>query len=73
MNYQHLMPTHYTLNVDLKDVVTVDVLQIKDKKVAACKIIKERFEKRFKTRKLGDSLQNLGFEDFVGIVVFKVL
>ncbi|PNX58477.1 60S ribosomal protein l27-like, partial [Trifolium pratense] len=27
VNYQHLMPTRYTLDVDLKEVVTVDVLQ----------------------------------------------
>ncbi|KAK8491257.1 hypothetical protein V6N11_051269 [Hibiscus sabdariffa] len=51
VNYQHLMPTRYTLDVDLKDVVTVDALQTKDKKVAACKATKERFEERFKTGK----------------------
>ncbi|KAF2308261.1 hypothetical protein GH714_039606 [Hevea brasiliensis] len=33
VNYQHLMPTRYTLDVDLKDVVTVDALQSKEKKV----------------------------------------
>ncbi|KAE8685230.1 60S ribosomal protein L27 [Hibiscus syriacus] len=27
VNYQHLMPTRYTLDVDLKDVVTVDALR----------------------------------------------
>ncbi|KAK8588587.1 hypothetical protein V6N12_023016 [Hibiscus sabdariffa] len=51
VNYQHLMPTRYTLDVDLKDVVAVDALQTKDKKVAACKATKERFEERFKTGK----------------------
>ncbi|KAK5810994.1 hypothetical protein PVK06_026311 [Gossypium arboreum] len=51
VNYQHLMPTRYTLDVDLKDTVTVDALQTKDKKVATCKTIKQRLEERFKTGK----------------------
>ncbi|TYH57093.1 hypothetical protein ES332_D08G065700v1 [Gossypium tomentosum] len=51
VNYQHLMPTRYTLDVDLKDTVTVDALQTKDKKVATCKTIKQRMEERFKTGK----------------------
>ncbi|KAI9194718.1 hypothetical protein LWI28_008592 [Acer negundo] len=51
VNYQHLMPTRYTLDVDLKDVVTGDALQSKDKKVTAAKETKKRFEDRFKTGK----------------------
>jgi large subunit ribosomal protein L27e len=51
VNYQHLMPTRYTLDVDLKEVVTGDVLQSKDKKVTALKEAKKRFEERFKTGK----------------------
>ncbi|KAG4132907.1 hypothetical protein ERO13_D08G061200v2 [Gossypium hirsutum] len=51
VNYQHLMPTRYTLDVDLKDTVTVDALQTKDKKVATSKTIKQRMEERFKTGK----------------------
>ncbi|MBA0553453.1 hypothetical protein Golob_012634 [Gossypium lobatum] len=51
VNYQHLMPTRYTLDVDLKDTVTIDALQTKDKKVATCKTIKQRLEERFKTGK----------------------
>jgi large subunit ribosomal protein L27e len=45
------MPTRYTLDVDLKEVVTGDVLQSKDKKVTALKEAKKRFEDRFKTGK----------------------
>ncbi|XWS30938.1 hypothetical protein CRYUN_Cryun23aG0033900 [Craigia yunnanensis] len=48
VNYQHLMPTRYTLDVDLKDVITVDALQTKDKKVAACKATNERFKDKIK-------------------------
>lgn len=51
VNYTHIMPTRYTLDVDLKDVVTPDVLQSRDKKVTAAKDIKKRFEERFKTGK----------------------
>ncbi|XP_042394103.1 60S ribosomal protein L27-3-like [Zingiber officinale] len=51
VNYNHIMPTHYTLNVDLKDIVTLDVLQTRDKKVAASKEVKAHFEERFKTGK----------------------
>ncbi|KAF3951342.1 hypothetical protein CMV_022994 [Castanea mollissima] len=45
------MPTRYTLDVDLKDVVAVDSLQSKDKKVTAAKETKKRLEERFKTGK----------------------
>ncbi|KAI4318930.1 hypothetical protein MLD38_032583 [Melastoma candidum] len=51
VNYRHLMPTRYTLDVDLKDVVTIDSLQSKDKKVTASKETKKRLEERFKTGK----------------------
>ncbi|MFS7958644.1 putative ribosomal protein L27e [Helianthus anomalus] len=51
VNYNHIMPTRYTLDVDLKDVVTADVLTSRDKKVTACKETKARFEERFKTGK----------------------
>lgn len=51
VNYQHLMPTRYTLDVELKDVVTIDALQSKDKKVTALKETKKKFEERFKTGK----------------------
>lgn len=51
VNYQHLMPTRYTLDVDLKEVVTIDALQSKDKKVTALKETKKKFEERFKTGK----------------------
>ncbi|XP_020221499.1 60S ribosomal protein L27 [Cajanus cajan] len=51
VNYQHLMPTRYTLDVDLKDAVTPDALHAKDKKVTALKETKKRLEDRFKTGK----------------------
>ncbi|KAF1894883.1 hypothetical protein Lal_00022377 [Lupinus albus] len=51
VNYQHLMPTRYTLDVDLKDAVNPDVLSAKDKKVTSLKETKKRLEERFKTGK----------------------
>ena len=51
VNYTHIMPTRYTLDVDLKDVVSADVLASRDKKVTACKEVKAKFEERFKTGK----------------------
>ncbi|KAG8365226.1 hypothetical protein BUALT_Bualt18G0082300 [Buddleja alternifolia] len=45
VNYNHIMPTRYTLDVDLKDVVSPDALVSRDKKVTACKEIKaSRFD-----------------------------
>nr|AFW90619.1 ribosomal protein L27 [Solanum tuberosum] len=51
VNYNHIMPTRYTLDVDLKEAVTVDCLQSRDKKVTAAKEAKAKFEERFKTGK----------------------
>ncbi|WCJ25806.1 60S ribosomal protein L27 [Euphorbia peplus] len=51
VNYNHLMPTRYTLDVDLKDAVNPEVLVTKDKKVTSAKEVKKRFEDRFKTGK----------------------
>ncbi|KAK4420587.1 60S ribosomal protein L27 [Sesamum alatum] len=51
VNYNHIMPTRYTLDVDLKDIVSAEALVSRDKKVTACKEIKGRFQERFKTGK----------------------
>jgi len=45
------MPTRYTLDVDLKNVVTSDALDNATKKVAAQKEAKKLLEERFKTGK----------------------
>eukprot|EP00252_Welwitschia_mirabilis_P014174 TRINITY_DN31223_c0_g1_i1.p1 TRINITY_DN31223_c0_g1~~TRINITY_DN31223_c0_g1_i1.p1 ORF type:complete len:136 (+),score=11.62 TRINITY_DN31223_c0_g1_i1:245-652(+) len=51
VNYNHIMPTRYALDVDLKSIVTPDKLETKDKKVTALKAVKAAFEERFKTGK----------------------
>lgn len=51
VNYQHMMPTRYTLDVDLKNVVTPDVLENSTKKVEAKKEAKKLLEEKFKSGK----------------------
>ncbi|KAE8789079.1 60S ribosomal protein L27-3 [Hordeum vulgare] len=53
VNFTYLMPTRYTLDVDLKEVVSgaPDSLTTKDKKLTAAKSAKAKLEERFKTDK----------------------
>merc|ERR1711879_1091710 len=51
VNYNHMMPTRYSLDVDLKSVVTPDVVENSTKRVAARKDAKGLLEERFKTGK----------------------
>ncbi|CAM8877097.1 unnamed protein product [Rhodiola kirilowii] len=61
VNDSHIMPTRYTLDVDLKDVVTVDALQSRYKKVTAAKQAKAKLEERFKTGKTRWFFSKLSF------------
>ena len=38
VNYQHLMPTRYTLDVDLKSLVTADVVDNSSKRIEVRKV-----------------------------------
>ncbi|KAI8463449.1 MAG: ribosomal L27e protein family-domain-containing protein [Monoraphidium minutum] len=51
VNYQHMMPTRYQLDVDLKAVITPDTLDNATKKVEARKEAKKLLEEKFKTGK----------------------
>eukprot|EP00877_Chromochloris_zofingiensis_P014832 jgi/Chrzof1/9602/Cz04g09100.t1 len=51
VNYNHIMPTRYTLDVDLKGVVTPDILENSSKRVEARKEAKKLMEEKFKTGK----------------------
>ncbi|KAE8782374.1 60S ribosomal protein L27-3 [Hordeum vulgare] len=53
VNFTHLMPTCYTLDVNLKEAVSSapDSLTTKDKKLTAAKSAKAKLEERFKTGK----------------------
>ncbi|KAG6722906.1 hypothetical protein I3842_03G184800 [Carya illinoinensis] len=45
------MPKCYTLDVDLKDIVSIQSLQSRDKKATTAKETKKRLEERFKSGK----------------------
>ena len=51
VNYNHLMPTRYTLDIDLKGTVAPDAVDSKDKRKKAALEAKKMFEERFKTGK----------------------
>lgn len=51
VNYQHMMPTRYTLEVDLKGVVTPDCLENSTKRAEAGKEAKKLLEEKFKSGK----------------------
>jgi large subunit ribosomal protein L27e len=51
INYTHIMPTRYSVNdIDVKSVVTPDVMEKGDTKESARKSLKQVFEKRYITR-----------------------
>jgi len=51
VNYNHMMPTRYTLDLDLKAAVTGEALEGADKRVAAGKEAKKLLEERYKSGK----------------------
>lgn len=51
VNYQHLMPTRYTLDADLKNVITSESLENGTSRTAANKEAKSILEEKFKSGK----------------------
>ncbi|GBG90910.1 hypothetical protein CBR_g51417 [Chara braunii] len=51
INYNHIMPTRYALDVDLKTTVVPEKLETQAKKVETRKEVKKILEERFKTGK----------------------
>ncbi|KAK9459126.1 60S ribosomal protein eL27 [Lipomyces oligophaga] len=50
VNYNHLMPTRYTLDLDsIKDTVTADTFSEVSQREDAKKVIKKAFEERYKS------------------------
>jgi large subunit ribosomal protein L27e len=47
VNYNHMMPTRYGLDIDFKSIVTPQTLQEPSKKSAAKRKVKSLFEKRY--------------------------
>ncbi|XP_060195014.1 large ribosomal subunit protein eL27-like [Lycium barbarum] len=60
VNYTHIMPTRYTLDVDLKDLVDVDVLRACDKKVTAVRRLRLGLRRGSRTAKIAGSSLSLG-------------
>lgn len=48
VNYQHIMPTRYNLNVDLKNMVTNESIDNSTKRTEANKEAKKLLEEKFK-------------------------
>jgi len=61
VNYQHLMPTRYTLDVDLKSLVTADVVENSTKRIETRKEVNGIMEEKFKTGKNRWFFQKLRF------------
>ncbi|CAL5219349.1 g1165 [Coccomyxa viridis] len=61
VNYQHLMPTRYTLDVDLKSLVTADVVDNSTKRIEVRKEVNGIMEEKFKTGKNRWFFQKLRF------------
>jgi large subunit ribosomal protein L27e len=51
VNFTHLMPTRYGLDIDLKSFVTPDALRDPTKRIAARKKIKKLFQERYNSGK----------------------
>ncbi|KAK9844805.1 hypothetical protein WJX74_007046 [Apatococcus lobatus] len=51
VNYQHMMPTRYTLDIDLKNMASNEVMESHSKRLEARKEAKGVFEEKFKSGK----------------------
>jgi large subunit ribosomal protein L27e len=51
INYTHLMPTRYSLDVELKSVVTLDTFKEPTQRIATRKAVKKVLEDRFNSGK----------------------
>merc|ERR1712061_373199 len=60
VNYNHLMPTRYSLDVDLKASITPDVVDNATKRKNASLEAKKVFEEKFKGARASGSLASLG-------------
>ncbi|TPX48184.1 hypothetical protein SeMB42_g03099 [Synchytrium endobioticum] len=61
VNYNHLMPTRYNLDIDLKTIVTTDVAKEPSQRVEAKKNVRKLFEDRYKSGKNRWFFQKLRF------------
>lgn len=48
INYNHIMPTRYSIDVDLKNVVNLDVATDAAKRKNACSVVGKKLEEKYK-------------------------
>jgi large subunit ribosomal protein L27e len=51
VNYNHMMPTRYNLDIELKTVVTSDIMKDPTQKIGAKRAVKKLFEERYNSGK----------------------
>lgn len=61
VNYNHVMPTRYNLDIELKTVVTAEALKDVAARTAARKAVKKLFEERYNSGKNKWFFQKLRF------------
>ncbi|KAG4088751.1 hypothetical protein BCR32DRAFT_233307 [Anaeromyces robustus] len=61
VNFNHIMPTRYSLDVDLKQNVTLDAFKDPSQRIQTRKVIKKAFEERYKSGKNKWFFQKLRF------------
>ncbi|KAL0742913.1 hypothetical protein Bca4012_084426 [Brassica carinata] len=66
------MPTRYTLDVDLKEVATLEALASTDKKVADIKGLRLSLTRGSRPERTGASLPSSGFEEPIVVSVLYV-
>lgn len=49
LNYNHIMPTRYSIDIDVKNDVNIEVATDPAKRKNACKAISKRLEDKYKT------------------------
>ncbi|KAJ3299165.1 60S ribosomal protein L27A [Borealophlyctis nickersoniae] len=61
VNYNHLMPTRYNLDIDLKSVVSQETFKEPSQRITARKSVKKLFEERYNSGKNRWFFQKLRF------------
>lgn len=61
VNYSHLMPTRYNLDMDIKQIVTPETLKEPTQRLASRKAVKKLFEERYNSGKNKWFFQKLRF------------
>lgn len=61
VNYNHMMPTRYNLDMELKQIITADTFKDPAQRLSARKAVKKLFEERYNSGKNKWFFQKLRF------------